>query len=89
MGYSYPDRKYISRLNIRMILSAGASVSLFIDYDSENRWQNKGTVYGKDLNSFNFPVIPRRCDHFRIKLSGRGRAKILSVSKTLEQGSDV
>ena len=43
---------------------------------------------GKNLRTFAFPVRPHRCDHFRLKLTGTGGAKIYSITKTLEQGSD-
>lgn len=89
IGYAYPDNKYVSRFNIRMIASPGTKVSLYIQYDSNSKWEHKGTMEGKTLRSFTLPVIPRRCDHFRIKIVGHGEVQILSISKTLEIGSDV
>lgn len=89
IGYEMPDRKYVSRFNLRMKLDRGASVSLAIEYDSDGTWTEQGTVTGSGTDAFVFPVIPRRCDHFRIRLSGTGGVRIYSMAKILEQGSDM
>lgn len=89
IGYARPNNLYISRLNIRAILPEGSKMSIYIKYDSIGDWEHKGTVKGRTLRSFNIPIIPRRCDHFRYKIEGDGEARILSISKTLEMGSDV
>ena len=89
IGYDAPDRKYVSRFNIRMRLEKGASLTLGIEYDSNGIWTDQGTVAGTGADAFVFPVIPRRCDHFRIRLSGRGGVRVYSMSKILEQGSDM
>lgn len=89
IGYEMPDRKYVSRFNLRMKLEKGASISLAIEYDSSGVWQDQGTVAGRGMDAFVFPVIPRRCDHFRIRLSGRGSVRVYSMAKVLEQGSDM
>ena len=34
------------------------------------------------------PVKPRRCDHLKIRFTGTGDAKIFSVTRILEVGSD-
>lgn len=88
IGYEMPDRKYVSRFNFRMKLEKGASVSLAIEYNSDGVWHDQGTVTGKGTDAFVYPVIPRRCDHFRIRLSGQGSVRIYSMAKILEQGSD-
>lgn len=83
-----PDHKYISRLIIRMSLAIGSKVTFSIQYDSQPKWEHLFTVTGKSLRSFSVPVLPRRCDHFRLKIAGKGDAKIYSIVKNVEQGSD-
>ena len=39
--------------------------------------------------TFCVPVIPRRCDHCRIRLSGQGPMKLYSIGRVLETGSVV
>lgn len=90
MGYEYADSKYLSRYNIRMHMAEDANVSMYIEYDSSGVWVPMGTYYGSNITStVNIPVIPRRCDHLRIKLIGRGEVIIYSISRILEQGGDV
>lgn len=88
----YPDRianrKYVGRMLIRMALEPGSTVQAYVEYDSGGTWEKLWSMTGKNLRTFSFPVRPHRCDHFRLKLEGTGGAKIYSITKTLEQGSD-
>lgn len=88
-GLSQTDSKYISRLNVRMALDKGSTVILSIQYDSSGVWERLCTVVRQNINPFTLPIKPRRCDHFRLRLEGTGGAKIYSISKTIEQGSDI
>lgn len=89
LGLDSADKKYISRLLVRMVLELGTRVSFWVQYDSTGDWNHLCTLTGKTLQSFAIPLRPRRCDHFRLKIKGIGGAKILSMVKTIEQGSDV
>ena len=89
MGISNPDKKYISRIDVRMSLKFGSRVTFFIDYDSAGSWEHIYTMDGVDTRSFTIPIKPKRCDHFRLRIEGVGDAKIYSICKTIEQGSEV
>jgi hypothetical protein len=89
IGMAQPDMKYISKLLIRMALEIGASVEISIQYDSMGDWEQVCSMTSTSLRSFSVPVRPRRCDHFRIRIEGVGHGKIYSITKTIEQGSDV
>ena len=89
IGMSLPDMKYISRLLVRMSLEVGAKVEISIQYDSIGDWEQVCQMTVTSLRSFAIPVRPRRCDHFRIRIEGEGECKIYSITKTIEQGSDV
>lgn len=90
IGYDLVDHEYVSRFNYRMKLGRGATITTFIEYDDSGIWERQNTVLGDGLvASFILPVIPRRCDHFRIKLSGKGDIRIYSMAKIISQGSDV
>ena len=89
---NYPEwisnKKFVGRMLIRMSLDAGATMQVYIQYDSSGVWEKLWFMTGKNLRTFSFPVRPHRCDHFRLKLEGTGGAKIYSITKTLERGSD-
>lgn len=89
VGMSLPDMKYISRLLVRMALEIGARVEISIQYDSMGDWEQVCQMTVTSLRSFAVPIRPRRCDHFRIRIEGVGQGKIYSITKTIEQGSDV
>ena len=89
IGTDSPDKKYISRLDMRMYIEAGKRVAFSAEYDSSGEWVHLFTVTGSKLGSFAVPIRPQRCDHIRLKITGNGEAKIYSICKTIEQGSDV
>lgn len=89
IGMYTPDKKFVSKLNVRLSLNIGSRVRFFAQYDSSGDWELLSTLTGTSIRSFTIPVKPKRCDHFRIRIEGEGEAKIFSIVKTLEQGSDV
>lgn len=88
IGTDHPDKKYISKLNIRLNLDLASRICVYIQYDSCEKWEELFKVEGTSLRSFTVPVRPKRCDHMRLRIEGEGEAKIYSISKTIEQGSD-
>ena len=89
IGTAYPDKKYISRLDVRMSLKVGTRVYFYVEYDSTGKWEHLFTMTGMTLQSFTVPVRPKRCDHLRLRIEGDGEAKIYSICKTIEQGSEI
>lgn len=89
IGYTDIGQKYISRINLRVVLPVGSTAKLEIQYDSDGVWHNAGSMVGHGTGSFLLPVRPRRCDHFRYRISGTGEIRIYSLAKLYESGSDV
>ncbi len=89
IGLDIPDNKYVSRMLIKASMEIGSTMEGFIQYDSMDKWERVFSIKGKSLRTFNIPIRPRRCDHFRLRIKGVGDAKIYSITKTIEQGSDV
>ena len=88
IGTDTPGRKYVSRLTVRMWLDMGAKLWFFVQYDSGGDWEYLFTMTGSSLRSFSVPIRPRRCDHLRLRVVGEGEAKIYSIAKVIEEGSD-
>lgn len=89
-GYSYPNKKYISRLQTRLYLAQGSTARFYIQYNSDGIWHSCGReVIGQGVNSVLFPIRPKRCDHMKIKIEGKGECKIYSITKCLEVGGDI
>ena len=89
LGASLPDKKYLVKLNIRLVLEVGSSLNILAQYDSVGPWVNLGFITGTDLRSFTIPVKPRRCDHLRLRVEGEGKGMVFSITKTYSHGSDV
>jgi hypothetical protein len=89
IGTDSPDKKYISRMDVRMSLQAGARVSFYAEYDSSGEWEYLFTMDGIKLQTFAVPISPKRCDHMRLRIVGYGEAKIHSICKNVEKGSDI
>lgn len=89
-GDTTPDNKYISKLQLKLEMAPEAVLNLYIQYDSSGTWEQVGNEIGVSKKQiFTLPIIPRRCDHMRIKISGSGFIKLYSISKVMEQGSEL
>ena len=88
IGIESPDKKYISRLTLRLSLEVNTRASIYAEYDSSGVWEHLYTLTGEKMRSFAVPVRPKRCDHLRLKMEGTGEAKLFSIAKTIERGSD-
>ena len=89
VGYAVTEQKYVSRFVLRMCLPRGSRMDVWLEYDSDGVWHHAGHLRGQGTGSFLLPVRPRRCDHFRIRLTGEGEARIYSIAKHLVRGSDL
>lgn len=88
-GYELANRKYLSRFNIRIRLDKWAECRFYIEYDSSGVWEARGAMLGKDqIKTYTLPIIPRRCDHMRIRLEGKGDATLYSIARVIELGGD-
>ena len=89
IGVISPDKKYLSRLDIRLTLDVSSVADIEVEYDSSGTWEHVFTMIGENLRSFSVPIRPRRCDHLRLRIHGQGTAMIYSICKTMEEGSEV
>ena len=79
---------YLSRFDIRMQLEEKAKAELEIQYDSSGVWTRQGEIHGNRMKTFTLPVIPKRCDHLRFRLKGKGGIKVYSIARYMEVGTD-
>lgn len=89
IGLTMPNQKRIGGLDLRLQLELGAQARVLVQYDSDGHWHEKAKLHGNCLHTVNLPIVPVRCDHLQLKLSGIGGMRLYSVSCRLEQGSDV
>ena len=82
------EKRYLSRFNLRVYIEPGCRMKMEIEYDSCGTWEEMGEITGESMKTYTIPVIPRRCEHLRMRLSGEGESRIYSITKQLEVGSD-
>lgn len=89
LGADNPDNKYIGSVRIRMTIPAGASIKVESMINSTDEWRLEKSFTQQRKRSENIDILPRRCDHFRLRISGTGDVKIYSISKTIFGGSNL
>ena len=82
----YPDSKYVARIALRAWMEREAELELFVEYDSSGVWEYAGRMRVARAGSAEFPLRLRRCDHVRLRLEGRGDARILSMTREVTEG---
>ena len=84
-----PNKKGLGKLQIRLEVDRWAKAQVWIQYDSDGVWHKVGGELGEGVKrSYYLPVIPRRCDHYRLKITGTGACRIYSVTKETYSGSE-
>ena len=85
-----PNKKGVSKLLLRLEVDEGAEVQLFIMFDSTGEWiAVNGTLEGGVKRSYTLPIVPRRGDHYRIKLEGHGGCRVYSLAREYYDGSSL
>lgn len=86
-----PNKKQVSKLQIRMELEEGAYCNVWIMMDSDGEWiQPKDGKLEEDIKrSYFLAIIPERADHYKLKLSGKGGCKIYGIAREYSEGSEL
>jgi hypothetical protein len=82
------EKRYLSRFNLRVYIEPGCWLKMEIEYDSCGTWEEMGVIRGESMKTYTIPVVPRRCEHLRVRLSGEGECRIYAITKQMEVGSD-
>lgn len=87
-GQDSPNEKWIKRLVFRVNAERGSRLWIDIQYDSDGEWHRGLTYTARTKRSETLAMRARRCDHFRLRYSGTGRIRILSVARTFDESSE-
>ena len=86
IGLSQPFEKYFHRLLVRMDIESGARVRVEIAADS-GEFLLSGDYTAPGRANVTLPVVTPRCDRMRVRISGRGKAKIYSIYFEVERSN--
>ncbi len=84
-----PQEKGIGKLLLRLELDEEAQVDILIQFDSDGQWRTVHSLDAHTKRSWYLPIVPRRCDHFRLRLSGRGGCRVYSLTREVYTGSEI
>ena len=88
IGISSPDRKYVSKVTLRLTVGENALVRVWVQYDGGS-WRNVDRMNPWGQRSVLVPIRPRRCDVMRIRLEGYGDFRLHALTKSVEGGSEL
>ena len=75
---------------LRVELEYGAELTVKTQFDSDGVWRTVKSLVGTDpKRSYYLPIVPRRCDHYRVKLEGSGECRIYSMTREYYAGSEL
>ena len=84
-----PDKKGTVKLQVRAFVNAGSSLSFYMMFDSSGEWELVDTLTAERLRTYVLPIVPRRSDHFKIKITGSGGWRLYSLTRNSYIGSEL
>lgn len=82
------DRKGVSKLRLRIEAEEAAELTVSIQLDSDGIWRPLQWIKGGVKRSWTVPIVPIRCDHFRIRIEGSGEWTLHAATMERYTGSD-
>ena len=89
LGLHTPDAKRITGLTLRLWMDRGSKLKVFVRYDFDRDWECVAALAAQNFGSRRIPIHPKRCDHMYLRLEGLGDFRLYSITKTLQEGSEL
>lgn len=85
-----PNKKGVSKLQLRLELDESAQAEVYLQFDSAGDWIRAGGVLQQGVKrSYYLPIVPRRGDHYRLKIEGKGGCRVYSLAREYYSGSEL
>jgi len=88
IGIVMPDNKFISNIEIKMFVETAQEIHVGFQYDGASTWDERVALAFTAMRTVKLPIIPRRCEYMRMKISGTGAAQIIAITKIMEMGDN-
>ena len=88
-GFDASEFKRLKSIELRMKLYAGARCDVSIEYDSSGKWESVGSVTEQGMNMYRIKERLKKCDTYRLRLSGFGKAVIYSIGEIYEEAGNI
>lgn len=85
-----PNKKGVGKILLRVELDEDATCRVQIMFDTSGEWIDAGEAIATETKrSYTLAIVPRRCDHYRLKLSGTGGCRVYSITREYYKGSSL
>ncbi len=85
ISYGTAECKYVRRISLDFE-SEGPS-DLYISYNG-NGFEPAGHFHAKPRGTRDVYIFPKRCDHFRLRMEGKGRMTLYTLTKEIEEARE-
>lgn len=86
---SATDKTIINKLLLTFELGSKSRIEICIRYDNEEVWKPIFTKASTKQNTYNIPIIPKRCDRIHLKLKGKGEFRLYQITKMMKKAGRV
>jgi len=83
------NKKSVTKIHMRLEMDEGATITAYIKYDSDVAWTAVKTITAEDKQSYYLPILPKRSDHYRLKLTGTCGCRIYAMARETYAGSEL
>lgn len=80
------EKKVYSKIKMRLKLEDNSELEVMISIDEQD-WEHVCRINTERERTVFLPIVPRRCNKFAIRLSGKGRCKIESLVREYRYGT--
>ena len=87
-GGGQPNKKGTGKLQLRVELGEGAEILILMRFDGGEWMEIKRLQNSAGKRSYYLPIIPRRSDHYRIRIEGTGEWTLNSLVREEYTGSE-
>ncbi len=83
-----PAKKYPMQLMARIKAEPGVTIKASIKYDSGPEWEPCKDMTSEVMQTFEFPVPIRRCDHYKLRFEADGPWELYCLAQIFYRGSE-
>lgn len=80
-------RKYYMRLDLRLDMTAGSNVKVYVSEDG-GEWRAVHDLDSEIDVAKRVSILPRRCDRFAVKITGKGNVTLRAMTREFLAGSE-
>lgn len=82
------NKKHLKKLQLRCELEAGSRLAVKLRFEGETAWTTVGETEAAAKKEYFLPVPLRRCDHYRLRVEGTGKARLYAMAREYAVGSE-